>query len=92
MGGGIRNDGTLSLANVKVSNCFSTDGGGIYSTGTLTASGLTLTGNTASDDGAGIYATGNTTITYSTINLNNSKNGAGIFFDNTDELGYSLKL
>lgn len=92
MGGGIRNDGTLSLANVKVSNCFSTDGGGIYSTGTLTASGLTLTGNTASDDGAGIYATGNTTITYSTINLNNSKNGAGIFFDNTDELGYSLEI
>ena len=92
MGGGIRNDGTLNLFNVKVSNCFSTDGGGIYSTGTLTMEDVTLTGNTASTNGGGLFASGNTTITCSTLNSNEADHGGGIYFDNSNVMGYELSI
>jgi predicted outer membrane repeat protein len=92
MGGGIRNDGTLNLFNVKISNCFSIDGGGIYSTGTLTLEDVTLTGNTASTNGGALFASGNTTITRSTLNSNEADYGGGIYFDNSNVMGYELSI
>jgi uncharacterized repeat protein (TIGR01451 family)/CSLREA domain-containing protein len=56
-GGGIRNDGSLTLTNVTVSDNVATKGGGIHSDGAATALffvNVTVTDNTA-EEGGGIY-------------------------------------
>ncbi|MGO9468832.1 MAG: choice-of-anchor Q domain-containing protein [Isosphaeraceae bacterium] len=65
-GGGIVNQGTLTLSNCTVTgnNATSTSGGGIYNSGTLSLSNCTVTGNSATSSGGGIYNKG-------TLNLNN---------------------
>jgi len=85
-GGGLYNDGTLTLTNVNFVNDASTnsqDGGGIYNDGTATATNVTLTANTAYD-GAAIYNDG----TFNATNLvatgnTASRNGGGIYDDGT---------
>jgi len=55
-GGGIYNEGTLTLCNCTVSgNTVPLYGGGICNTGTLTMSLCTISGNTYSISGGGIY-------------------------------------
>jgi hypothetical protein len=80
-GGGILNEGTLSLSNVLFQDIsVSGAGGAIYNTGTLTVTGSTLAGNGATD-GGGIYnAGGSVTVDGTTFLANTaSGNGAGIY-------------
>lgn len=77
-GGGIRNNGTLSLNNVTVTTSSSgINGGGLLNLGTLTLTNTTVSNNTASAAGGGIYnGSGTLTINASTVSGNNA-NGAG---------------
>ncbi len=72
-GGGIRNDGTLTVTNSTVSgNTAESFGGGIWNNGmlsTLTITDSTVSGNTASS-GGGIYNDGRLTMTDSTVSGN----------------------
>ena len=81
-GGGILNNGTLTLTNSIVSgNMTSNSGGGIYNDGgTTTLTNSTVSGNTATNGrGGGIYnLNGTTTLTNSTVSGNTSGNGGGI--------------
>jgi predicted outer membrane repeat protein len=65
-------------------NTAGASGGGIATTGTLTVSFSTLTGNSTSNNylagyGGGIYAQGSSTVTFSTLRGNDALFGAGIF-------------
>jgi predicted outer membrane repeat protein len=82
-GGGIFNDGTLTLTNCILSgNSATNSGGGIYNYGTLTLNQCTLSGNSAANGGGGIF------ILYGTLALNQctlsgnsaaTSSGGGIF-------------
>src|ERR1041385_4862574 len=85
-GGGIRNRGTLSPANVTLAaNSSGINGGGLLNLGTLTLTNTTVSGNTSIADGGGIYngGGGTLTITASTLSGNSTSgagaNGGGIF-------------
>ena len=55
-GGGVFNDGTMTLIGCTVAgNSVQQGGGGIFSYGTLTLTGCTLSGNTSGGPGGGIY-------------------------------------
>ena len=70
-GGGIQNEGSISIVNSTVSgNDAETDGGGIYSDGggTLTIANSTITGNSATEgSGGGINSFGNATVRNSIV-------------------------
>jgi len=53
-GGGIENQGNLTLMNVTISDCSAYDGGGIRNTGSLSLKKSTISDNTASNNGGGI--------------------------------------
>ncbi len=58
-GGGIYNDGVLTVSNSTfINNIVSASGGGIYSEGMLTVSNCTFTNNTSASFGAGICSLG----------------------------------
>jgi hypothetical protein len=83
-GGGIYNDGTLTLTNSTLSgNSAVLYGGGIYNSGTLTLTHCTLSGNSADfGSGGGIYNTGTLTLTNSTLSGNSTArygSGGGIY-------------
>ena len=76
-GGGILNDGTLTLTNSTfTNNTASGDGGGILNDGTLTLTNSTFTNNTTTDSGSAIYNPGTLTVTNSTF-TNNTTTGVG---------------
>ena len=78
VGGGILNDGTLSVNNCTITGNTTQDGGGgIYNAGTLTLTGSTLSNNADNFDGGGggIANYGSLTINTSTLS-NNSSFGA----------------
>ena len=82
-GGGIHNEGDLTLLNCTVkSNTISGtgQGGGISNsgTGTLTLSNCTVSGNTSSNTGGGIVSYGTLNIVNSTIADNAGNDGGGI--------------
>jgi hypothetical protein len=85
-GGGIFNNGTLTLTNTALAgnaagfvNSFSGGGGAIFNSGTLTITGSTLSGNVAGNAGA-IWNTGTLTVTGSTLSGNSAgANGGGIY-------------
>src|SRR4051812_10653953 len=82
-GGGILNDGTLSLANSTVSGGSATQGGGIYNQGSLTLTNSTVSGNSATaafNAAGGIDNHGPLTIVHGTIASNS---GLGIFNHNS---------
>src|SRR5688572_30839251 len=88
-GGGIFNNGSLTVSNSTVSANRSDNGnsesrgGGIHSTGTLSVSNSTINGNNAWE-GGGIFNEGIMTISNSTISGNASTNtGGGIFNDSS---------
>ena len=58
-GGGIYNEGTVTLNNVTITdNKSSGNGGGIYNEGTVTLNNVTITGNKSSGNGGGIFNKG----------------------------------
>ena len=81
-GGGIENDGTLTVNNTTVTNNFSTgaNGAGIDNTGTLTVSNSTISNNIANQNGGGISSeAGAITVSDTTISGNSaSADGGGI--------------
>ena len=84
-GGGIRNEGTLTLnCSAFSGNSAEHYGGGIYNSGTLTVTGSTLSGNSATGQlgsGGGIYSALNDTLTVigSTLSGNSAvSDGGGI--------------
>ena len=86
-GGGILNDGALTLTNCHITGNTAVGGGGISNTlgNSLTLTQSTVSGNTAtgSSTGGGIASIGGTTITNSTISGNivtgsNGGNGGGL--------------
>ncbi len=79
-GGGIDNDGTLTLTSCTLSGNSAKDGsgGGIENDGTLTVANCTLAGNSASGVGGGIANDGTLTITNSTLAGNSAVDGGGI--------------
>jgi predicted outer membrane repeat protein len=78
-GGGILNDGTLTVTNCTLSgNSASSAGGGIDNAGTLMITNCTISGNSsASGDGGGIWNGGTLTVTNCTISGNSSASGDG---------------
>ncbi|MBK9208823.1 MAG: S-layer homology domain-containing protein [Anaerolineales bacterium] len=90
VGGGILNNGTLTVTNSTLSGNSSTlGGGGISNYGTLTVTNSTLSGNSATSGGGiggGILNGGTLTVTNSTLSGNSSAfDGGGITngFDGT---------
>ena len=80
-GGGISNEGTLTLIRCVVAGNTATNGGGIYNVGTLTLNKCTVAGNTAIN-GGGIYSQGlltGLTVCQSTLSSNSATSGGGIF-------------
>jgi len=83
-GGGIKNDGTLTVTNSILSDNVGGSGGGdggggIENTGALTVTNSTFSGNTASV-GGGIYNnSGPVTVTNSTFSGNSAPFGGGIY-------------
>ncbi|MCH8914138.1 MAG: hypothetical protein IIA33_11290, partial [Planctomycetes bacterium] len=76
-GGGIFNEGVLTLTDSTLSNNEGGDfGGGIFNLGTATVTNSTFSGNVASFHGSGIGNAGTLTLTHSTIS-GNSGAGAG---------------
>ena len=83
-GGGIRNDGTLTITNSTLSdNSATSGGGGIFNTGggTLTITNSTLSSNSAASGGGGIHNQGMLTVTNSTLSGNSAASsfGGGIY-------------
>ncbi|MCA9195597.1 MAG: hypothetical protein KDB03_27685, partial [Planctomycetales bacterium] len=78
LGGGIANQGTLTLSNSTLSgNSSSSKGGGIYNKGTLTISNSSILDNTASVRGGGIFNIGKLTLSNSTLSGNSVASDAG---------------
>jgi len=93
-GGGVFNDGSLTLKSVVVSGNSSNNGGGIFNDGgTLTLSNSSVKNNTSGYTGGGIgsYPTaGNITLNHSSVSNNTAFYGAGmILWGGTVSLKYS---
>jgi len=75
---------TATISGVTIENGNSANGGGIFSTGTLTVSNSTLSGNTAGQYGGGIFSEGTLTVSGSTLSGNKTPNsiGGGIYIGN----------
>ena len=84
-GGGIYNDGTLTIgSNVTIANNTANDGSGIYNNGTLTITGGSITANKATTAGGGIYNNGNINLSGGNITANTSQtSGGGIYNSST---------
>ena len=79
-GGGIFNEGTLTITNSTFSeNIGDTYGGGIYNQGSLNIVNSTFSNNEAVSTGGGIYTLGSLTITNSTFSHNAASVGGGVY-------------
>jgi predicted outer membrane repeat protein len=87
-GGGIYNDGTLTVTSSTLSGNdtvydtggSATAGGGIYNSGILSVTNSTLSGNSATKYGGGIYNTDTLTVTNSTLSTNHASSvGGGLY-------------
>lgn len=94
-GGGILNNGTLTINQSTISGNTASQGGGIFNNGgTLTLNRSTVSGNSAGGGGGGIYnfngTSGNTatvTLTNSTISGNSGGSGFGGGYFGFSDLG-----
>lgn len=85
-GGGIRNDGTMTLTDSPVEDNSTatgvTGGGGIYNQGVMTLDRSTVTRNTTPGDGGGIHNQGTMTLYGSDVLRNEADHfGGGIYND-----------
>jgi hypothetical protein len=86
-GGGIRNDGTLTVADSTVTRCSTApsflmvdgSGGGIFNAATLTVSDSTISENAADFSGGGVRNDGALTLTDSIVSGNSAGAGGGIW-------------
>jgi parallel beta-helix repeat protein/predicted outer membrane repeat protein len=80
-GGGISNEGELTVRNCHLINNVAAIGGGIYNHGGLTISDSTLSGNTAQDSGGGVYSLKSVwvTISGSTFSNNSATDAGGLW-------------
>ncbi len=77
-GGGIQNDGTLTVANSTFSgNSADHKGGGIFNDGALTVTNSTFSGNSTNDEGGAIFNGGTLLVTNSTFSGNSAYNEGG---------------
>jgi parallel beta-helix repeat protein len=80
-GGGLNNQGAVTLSDCTISGNLGYDGGGLYNSGTAMLSGCTLSGNSASD-GGGLKSSAQGTLTLSgcTISDNSAQvtDGGGL--------------
>ena len=78
-GGGIYNQGRLTISDDTISGNSANSGGGIFNSGTATVTDSTISGNSA-NLGGGIFNSGTATVSGSTISGNSAKwDGGGIF-------------
>jgi CSLREA domain-containing protein len=78
-GGGIYNDGTLTLFNTTVAyNATIGTGGGVLNHGDATLTNVTLAGN-STGLGGGLYNLGTATLTNTTVSGNTASDAAGIY-------------
>jgi hypothetical protein len=85
-GGGIYNDGTLTVSDCIISGNSASGsgegGGGIFNNGpALTVTGSLITGNYATDSGGGVDNEDTTTMSHCVVSANTAQNGAGVFND-----------
>ncbi|NCA68069.1 MAG: hypothetical protein EOM87_08405, partial [Clostridia bacterium] len=88
-GGGIYNNGTLTINGGVILFNYAENGGGIYNNGILDINGGTLLINTATNNGGGVYNNGTLTMSGGTITGNTAGedyNGGGIYADGTFNL------
>lgn len=79
-GGGVLDNGILTLTNDTVSDNSAAQGGGVYDNGTLTISDSTLSGNTGAS-GGGVYDNGGSvTVSDSTLSTNGASTAGGGLF------------
>jgi alpha-tubulin suppressor-like RCC1 family protein len=78
-GGGVTNDGMLTVANSTFTGDVSGDlgGGGIYNSSTLKVDNSTFSGNTGGFDGGAIYSSGTLNVANSTFSGNSTPTGGG---------------
>ena len=79
-GGGILNNGTLTVRGSSLSGNSALYGGGIYNGGTLTVEGSALSDNSALYYGAGIYNAGQSTVSLSTLSGNAAAHTGGAIY------------
>jgi hypothetical protein len=77
-GGGILNDGTLTVNNSNFSNNVGVYGGGILNLGTLSVFDSTFSSNSAALGGGGIWNEDTMTVTNSNFSNNGATGGGGI--------------
>ncbi|HVK10311.1 MAG TPA: hypothetical protein VM597_16205 [Gemmataceae bacterium] len=77
-GGGLHNNGTLTMTNCTVSDNTATIGGCLFSRGTLTMTNCTLNGNSVNFIGGGLFLGGTTTLNNTTIGGNRATGSNGI--------------
>ncbi len=86
-GGGVHNDGTLTLTNDTVAANSGAVGAGVYNDGMATLTNDTFAQNSASTDGGGVYNLGTATLTNVTIAGNSAGfYGGGIYNSGTATL------
>jgi hypothetical protein len=88
IGGGILDEGALTVTNSTFANNSASNGAGIgNSGGTLTVTNSTFVNNSASNVGGGIFTTvptnSHTTVTNSTFSSNSALRGGGVFYNAT---------
>ncbi|MEH1922945.1 Calx-beta domain-containing protein [Nostoc sp.] len=75
---------SLSIDGLNITGGNAANGGGIYSSSSVTVSNSILSGNTASTNGGGIYSSSSVTLSNSIISSNTANsNGGGIYSSNT---------
>lgn len=73
LGGGIANQGTLTLQEITLSNNTADFGGGVFNQGTLTVRNGTVSENSATTMGGGIFSSATLTVENSTLSHNLSQ-------------------
>ncbi|MCL4263755.1 MAG: CSLREA domain-containing protein [Anaerolineae bacterium] len=86
VGGGLLNNGTLTLNGVTISHSEAGTGGGIWNQGSLTLSHSAIVGNRSDGSGGGLHNQGTAALTNVTISGNQAGNGGGIGGGGTNTL------
>ncbi|MCB9135267.1 MAG: hypothetical protein H6636_07560 [Anaerolineales bacterium] len=79
IGGGINNNGTITINNSTLTGNSAEWGGGLYNFGSMVLNNSTVSGNSAGSKGGGLYNTGTLTLNNSTITGNTALEGGGIY-------------